>query len=119
MAEADHCKLAFVTPDDLYEFNVMPFGFCNVPATFERMMDITLGDLKWQTCLCYLTDIVVFTPNFQIHMISNHFTSYHFNLNAPAEIHTGASSVWCSASTMKTWLWQVSRSVCQPNSHQN
>lgn len=69
MAEADRAKTAFVTPDGLYEFNVMPFGLCNAPATFERMMDSLLRGLKWKTCLCYLDDVVVFAPDFETHLI--------------------------------------------------
>lgn len=60
VAEADRSKTAFITPDGLFEFNVMPFGLCNAPATFERMMDSILRGLKWKTCLCYLDDIVIF-----------------------------------------------------------
>lgn len=68
MKEADRPKTAFVTPDGLYEFTVMPFGLCNAPATFERMMDTILRGLKWKTCLCYLDDIVVFSPDFDTHL---------------------------------------------------
>lgn len=52
-------KTAFVTPDGLSQFKVMLFGLCNVPATFERMIDTVLGSLKWTLCLSYLDDIVV------------------------------------------------------------
>ncbi|GBN03213.1 hypothetical protein AVEN_36787-1 [Araneus ventricosus] len=45
----------------------MPFGLCNAPAIFERMMDTVLLDLKWNICLCYLDYIVVYVPNFQEH----------------------------------------------------
>ncbi|GBM36759.1 Retrovirus-related Pol polyprotein from transposon 17.6 [Araneus ventricosus] len=45
----------------------MPFGLCNAPATFERMMDTVLRGLKWNICLCYLDDIIVYAPNFQEH----------------------------------------------------
>lgn len=68
MAECDRPKTAFVTPDGLYEFTVMPFGLCNAPATFERMMDSILRGLKWQICLCYLDDVVVFAPDFATHL---------------------------------------------------
>lgn len=60
-------KTAFVTPDGLYQFKVMPFGLCNAPATFERMIDNVLGNLKWTSCLCYLDDVVVFASTFDEH----------------------------------------------------
>ncbi|KAI9555973.1 pol polyprotein [Daphnia sinensis] len=43
------------------QFRVMPFGLSNAPATFQRMMDILLAGLKWNTCLVYLDDIVIFS----------------------------------------------------------
>ena len=39
MHSADKEKTAFVTRFGTYEFNVMPFGLCNAPATFQRLMD--------------------------------------------------------------------------------
>ncbi|XP_049518616.1 uncharacterized protein LOC125943367 [Dermacentor silvarum] len=64
----DREKTAFVTPDGLYQFKVMPFGLCNAPATFERMMDSLLRGYKWSTCLCYLDDVIVFSPTFEDHL---------------------------------------------------
>ena len=58
MAEADKCKTAFTSHRGLFEFNVMPFGLCNAPATFQRMMDRLLLDLK-DICLVYLDDIII------------------------------------------------------------
>ena len=46
----------------------MPFGLCNAPATFQRMMDIVLTGLKWKTCLIYLDDVVVFSKSFDSHL---------------------------------------------------
>ena len=66
--EKDREKTAFVTPDGLYEFQVMPFGLCNAPATFQRMMDLVLADLKWTTCLVYLDDVIVFSTTFSQHL---------------------------------------------------
>jgi transposase InsO family protein len=66
--EADREKTAFITSEGLYEFKVMPFGLCNAPATFERMMDNLLRHLKWTMCLCYLDDIIVFSETFDDHL---------------------------------------------------
>ncbi|UYV72384.1 hypothetical protein LAZ67_9002893, partial [Cordylochernes scorpioides] len=66
--DKDREKTAFITPDGLYEFNVMPFGLCNAPATFERMIDNVLRGLKWDMCLCYLDDIVVYGSTFKEHL---------------------------------------------------
>ncbi len=48
----------------------MPFGLCNAPATFERLMELVLSGLHWQTCLIYLDDIIIFGKTFA-EMIKN------------------------------------------------
>ncbi|GFV09226.1 retrovirus-related Pol polyprotein from transposon opus [Trichonephila clavipes] len=68
--EADREKDGiYYSPKALYEFKVMPFGLCNAPATFERMMDNLLRHFKWTMCLCYLDDIIVFSETFEDHLI--------------------------------------------------
>jgi hypothetical protein len=65
MEETSKPKTAFVTHQGLFEFKVMPFGLTNAPATFERLMEVTLSGLQWQECLIFLDDIVVFGESFQ------------------------------------------------------
>ncbi|VEN45007.1 unnamed protein product [Callosobruchus maculatus] len=52
----------------LWEFTVMPFGLCNAPATFERLMETVLKGLSWETCLVYLDDIIVVGKSFDDHL---------------------------------------------------
>ncbi|UYV73410.1 hypothetical protein LAZ67_10003088 [Cordylochernes scorpioides] len=66
--ERDKEKTAFTTAHGLYEFNVMPFGLCNAPATFERNMENMLGNLRWRICLCYLDDVIIYSPDFPTHL---------------------------------------------------
>ena len=61
-------KAAFVTSDGLFQFNVMPFGLCNAPSTFQRLMDHVLSDLKYSNVLVYMDDIVVFSKTFDEHI---------------------------------------------------
>ena len=52
----------------LYEFNRLPFGLRNAPATFSRLMDNVLSGLSWEVCLYYLDDIIVFSKDWEEHL---------------------------------------------------
>ena len=60
----DREKTAFITQDGLYEFNYMPFGITTAPSFFQRTMDVVLAGLKWNSCMVYIDDIIVFAKNF-------------------------------------------------------
>ena len=62
------CKCKCTTRQGLFEFNVLSFGLCNSPSTFQRLMDLVLADLQWTTCLVYLDDIIIFGRTFQEHL---------------------------------------------------
>ena len=60
MEESSKEKTAFSVKGGLYCWNVMPFGLCNAPSTFERLMERVLSGLHWKTLLVYLDDIITF-----------------------------------------------------------
>ena len=64
VAPEDREKTAFCTQEGLFEFNVMPFGLCNAPATFQHLMDSVLAGLQWSSCLVYLDDIIIMGRSF-------------------------------------------------------
>lgn len=68
MDPQDRQKTAFTTPMGLYEFDRMPFGLCNAPATFQRLMQRCLGSMVHDFLLIYLDDVVVFSPDFDSHL---------------------------------------------------
>ena len=65
MHPEDKAKTAFPTKRGLFQFTTMPFGLCNAPATFERLMDTVLRGYLWERCMCYLDDIVVYGHTFE------------------------------------------------------
>ena len=69
MKDEDAAKTAFITPDGLYEFTAMPFGLCNAPATFQRLMDQVLGNLRYEYALVYLDDVMVHSKTFDEHLV--------------------------------------------------
>uniref|UniRef100_A0A3B5QIP4 Gypsy retrotransposon integrase-like protein 1 n=1 Tax=Xiphophorus maculatus TaxID=8083 RepID=A0A3B5QIP4_XIPMA len=58
--EDDKKYTAFSSPLGLHEYNRMPQGLCNSPATFMRMMLTIFGDQNFLSLLCYLDDLLVF-----------------------------------------------------------
>ena len=66
--EKNRTKTAFTTGDGLFEFRVMPFGLCNTPAVFQRLMDLVLSGIRWEHCLVYIHDIVVMGKTFKNHL---------------------------------------------------
>lgn len=57
--ERDRHKTAFTTKYGLYEHVRLPFGLCNSPATFSRVIQEVLRGLTWKECLAYLDDVII------------------------------------------------------------
>jgi hypothetical protein len=57
---------AFVTPDGLYQYKVMPFGMKNFPATFQRLINGVLSGLNG--CKAYIDDVICYSDTFSDHL---------------------------------------------------
>ena len=67
--ESDKEKTAFqVGTLGFFEFHRMPFGLCNAPATFQRLMERCMGDMNLRECLIYLDDVIIFSSTFEEHL---------------------------------------------------
>ena len=52
----------------LYECESMPFGLCNAPPTFQRLMQNCLGKLNLTYYLIYLDDVILFSEMPEKHL---------------------------------------------------
>ena len=52
----------------IFEFLRMPYGLCNTPATFQRLMQKCLGELNLTYALIYLDDVIVFSQTEEEHL---------------------------------------------------
>uniref|UniRef100_A0A3B1KBC2 Gypsy retrotransposon integrase-like protein 1 n=1 Tax=Astyanax mexicanus TaxID=7994 RepID=A0A3B1KBC2_ASTMX len=64
----DQPKTAFATPLGLYHFRRMPFGLCNAPATFQRLMQHCLRGQVAEFLFVYLDDIIIHSADFSLHV---------------------------------------------------
>lgn len=58
---------AFTTPFGHFEFNVMPFGLCGAPATFQRMMDSVTHGMEGYAA-AYIDDLVIYSMTWEEHL---------------------------------------------------
>jgi RNase H-like domain found in reverse transcriptase/Reverse transcriptase (RNA-dependent DNA polymerase)/Integrase zinc binding domain/Integrase core domain/Chromo (CHRromatin Organisation MOdifier) domain len=64
----DRDKTTFTSHYGTYRFRRLPFGLRNAPATFQRAIDVILSGIKWKTCLVYLDDVIIFSPDRETHL---------------------------------------------------
>ena len=69
LTEASKPITAFTVPGrGLFQFKYMPFGLCNSPATFQRLIDKVITADMAPYCYTYLDDIIICTETFEEHL---------------------------------------------------
>ena len=82
MSEESSQYMAFTVGSmDMYKFLRMPYGLCNVPATFHCLMQNCLGELNLQFTLIYLDHVIIYSRMQEDHLtclqaVLDHF-AYH------------------------------------------
>jgi hypothetical protein len=61
MKKEDEEKIAFITPYDIFCYQVMPFGLKNAGATYQRMMQNCLRSQIGRHIQVYIDDVVITT----------------------------------------------------------
>ena len=64
----DREKTAFATPWGLYHFKQMPFGLCNAPATYCRLVQKVLDGIPLSVAIPYLDDTCIHSSNLDEHL---------------------------------------------------
>ena len=49
-----------VGPLGFYEYNRMPFGLPNTPATYQGLMENVLAGLNLTNCCVFIDDVIIF-----------------------------------------------------------
>ena len=67
--EADRPLTAFLTPEAQWQFRRMPFGLCNAPQAYCRLIELVLRGIDPTMVLAYIDDIIIHTTT-----LKDHFT---------------------------------------------
>ena len=88
MAPESQQYMAFMVGNLIfYEFTHMLFRLCNTPATFQCLMQNTLGELNLMYCVIYLDDVIVFGSTEKEHlehlcMVFERFQEFNLKLKS-------------------------------------
>jgi predicted aspartyl protease len=63
--EASRDRSTFICRKGLFRWKVMGYGWTNARAVFQRLMDVTLAGLQFETCLAFLDDLICFGSTFE------------------------------------------------------
>jgi len=67
IAEGEEWKTAFKSRYFLYEYTLMPFGFCNPPSMFQSMINDVFCDMLDVRVIAYMDDILIYTETVEEH----------------------------------------------------
>ena len=96
MAEKDQKKIAFITSQGLYYYNVMPFGLKNAGATYQRLVNKMFSAQIGRNMEVYIDDMLVKSKEEPTHLddLKQTFTTlrqYQMKLN-PSKCAFGVAS---------------------------
>ena len=61
-------KTGFITHVGLFKMMKMPFGLCNAPSTYQRLMTSVLQGLLGRICIAYLDNVIVVSKRHADHV---------------------------------------------------
>ena len=67
LRKQDRPLTAFTTHDKRYQYRVMPQGLKTSPRGFQNFMEAVIQKLKYKHTLCYIDDIVCYSPSIGQH----------------------------------------------------
>jgi hypothetical protein len=67
MAAGEEWKTAIRCRFGLFEYQVMPFGLCNAPGTFQHFVNDTFRDFIDDFLVAYLDDLLIYSDNLKEH----------------------------------------------------
>lgn len=65
---ADRPKTAFVCPFGKFQYLRMPFGLCNAPSVFQRLMDVVLSS-STDVSAVYIDEVLVMRGSWDEHLV--------------------------------------------------
>jgi hypothetical protein len=67
MAKDKKKKTTFICSQELFEYNIIPFGLKNAPETFQRLIDKILEEYIEEFVTVYLGNIMIYSRDFKEH----------------------------------------------------
>jgi hypothetical protein len=52
----------------MYRFARMPLGLLNAAATFQRAIETILSEVRWESVIVYVDDVITFNRTFEEHL---------------------------------------------------